>query len=575
MCLMCFIGLKCHAHDNRSPVQNMSHLLAELKSNPDDVAALIEASETYLDLCDYDGAQRMAHRLETVSHTSPDSVKALFYSRLLSGRASLMAGHGNEGVRSITDAYQIADRHEMMAAKALAGGMMGYCYVNLDLNFALGLEYYNTALAEARAIGDQRLVIDILNYITEAYLWNHDFSGVKFSVEALKLSREYGYDYGVLMSLLNLVHCQTFHWRGIGELPSMLREVESLQNKYGYVPQGEIDLVKGRLAMVNDDKERAVLIFSQALDDGAPVMPPLLRIKMLMYYSWALIGQEKYHEAIDVSKEALELVDKTGYNSFRISLLSSISYCYEHLGDYSEAFAYLKGYQTRMDSMWIARQAHNLNKMRVANEVQLNESTLSRQQNMLKTRQAYIIVLTVIGIILAGGVVMMWWLYRRKERLICVVVEREQESLLREKLLRQSLDQARAEWSKATEKVVSQPSLSEDKMEDLMMRFNELMAEKKVYTDSSVSIKSLADALDTNRTYLSNAINHTFGKSFPQVLAEYRVRAAIEMMSDPTCTLPLKAIASEVGFSSASVFFTTFRNVVGMTPAAYRSSISR
>ena len=103
-----------------------------------------------------------------------------------------------------------------------------------------------------------------------------------------------------------------------------------------------------------------------------------------------------------------------------------------------------------------------------------------------------------------------------------------------------------------------------------VVRFNELMSERKAYTDPGISIRSIAEELHTNRTYLSQAINRTFGKSFPQVLAEYRVRAAIEMISDPECDMPLKAIAADVGFSSSSVFFTTFRNIVGMTPAVYR-----
>ncbi|MDE6074101.1 MAG: AraC family transcriptional regulator, partial [Muribaculaceae bacterium] len=94
-------------------------------------------------------------------------------------------------------------------------------------------------------------------------------------------------------------------------------------------------------------------------------------------------------------------------------------------------------------------------------------------------------------------------------------------------------------------------------------------------TDTNISIKSVAEALGTNRTYLSNAINHVFNKSFPQVLAEYRVRAAIDILNDRDCDLPLKAIAAEVGFSSASVFFTTFRNIMGMTPTAYRNSLDR
>ena len=98
--LMSLIALPCRASDNVSPVQRMSHLLAQLKKNPNDVQALIDASISYIDLNDYDGAKRMASRLETVSRHDSDSVRALFYSRLLTGWASLMAGQGRNGFSS-------------------------------------------------------------------------------------------------------------------------------------------------------------------------------------------------------------------------------------------------------------------------------------------------------------------------------------------------------------------------------------------------------------------------------------------------------------------------------------------
>lgn len=240
------------------------------------------------------------------------------------------------------------------------------------------------------------------------------------------------------------------------------------------------------------------------------------------------------------------------------------------MNDAVNALAYLRQYQTRMDSLWITEQYTMLNRYRVENEALLNETKIERQKSELNTRQKYIIVLSAVGAMLLAVVCLMWYFYRRKERLIRSIVARERESMVRERMLRQALEQARAE-SEASEKT-SPTVIAEEKIEDIMMQFNELMSERKAYTDSNISIKSVAEQLHTNRTYLSQAINRTFGKSFPQVLAEYRVRAAIEMMSDPKCDLPLKAIAVEVGFSSPSVFFTTFRNVMGMTPAAYRSS---
>ncbi|MDE6683603.1 MAG: helix-turn-helix domain-containing protein, partial [Duncaniella sp.] len=75
-----------------------------------------------------------------------------------------------------------------------------------------------------------------------------------------------------------------------------------------------------------------------------------------------------------------------------------------------------------------------------------------------------------------------------------------------------------------------------------------------------------------NRTYVSRALNDT-GKTFIQIINDYRIREAITMMSDFDANIPLKQICGDVGFSSISTFYSTFQNVTGMTPARYRAQL--
>lgn len=581
VCILIFFFVPfSYASEELPPVQRMSHLLAALKKNPNDIQSLIDASLTYFDLCDYEGAKQMSSRLETAARHDSDSVRALFYSRLLTGRAALMTGEVKVGIDKAQQALDIASRHNMISEKAMASNLVGFGYVSNELDLAQGLTYYTDALNYAKASGNQQLVISILNNIAEAYRWKQDFSGVRYAEEALVQSRESDYKYGILTSLINVAHFKLLPMSDADKCSKMIEEIKTLQNKYGFVPQGEIEFLDGHITMTEGNFQMAASIFSDALENSAPVMPTFLRLKILMYYSWALIRMNDYEKANEVSKEALDICRASGFNLFVPSLMSSIAYCNEHMGNFKDAYDYMKAYQWQMDSLWILKQQELLTRIRVENEVRLNESKISRQQSQINARGNYIIVLVIIGVILVSLLVLLFNLYRRKGQLVRAVVEREKESAVREKLLKQSLEQFKAELdetNKATESTVSQSSaqLTEERMSDLMVRFNDLMTEKKIFTDPNISIKSMVEALGTNRTYLSQAINHVFNKSFPQVLSEYRVRAAIEMMNDPTCTLPLKAIAAEVGFSSPSVFFTTFRNIMGMTPTAYRNSLSR
>lgn len=566
--LLCGIcALVAHAD---IPVKRMSQLLATLKEEPDNIEALIQAGQIYLDLCDYDGSKRMAGRLEDIACRYPDSISALYYAKLLNGCTYAMSGNSKDAIAQLRQALIVAENNSMPLEQAKADNILGFCYINYDIDFCQGLEIFNEALKAAHESGSQQMVAAVLNNLTDAYLWRHDFSGMRFAEEALKISRNIGDSYGTLISLLNIAHI-TCYYDDLGDnIPDMLRKARDIQSQYGHVPDGEIVLVEGRYLMSRGDYKGAVELFDKAIDGGSSVVPPLLHVRMLLYKGWAQTMEQKYAEAIDAYNETLSMIYSTGYKAYRLQTLSGMAYCYEKMGDYVNALDFLKQYQHSMDSLWITEQGTVLNRYRIENEALLNRTTLERQQNELDTRYRSIIVLFIIGGVLLGVICLLWYFYRRKEMLVRSIVAREKESILRERLLRQALEQARAESAMAEKNTST--VIGEEKMEDIMVRFNELMAERRAYTDSSISIKSVAEELHTNRTYLSQAINRTFGKSFPQVLAEYRVRAAIEMMGNPQCDLPLKAIAAEVGFSSSSVFFTTFRNIVGMTPAAYRNN---
>lgn len=552
-----------------TPVQRMSQLLATLREQPDNIDALVRAGQIYLDLCDYDGSRRMAQRLEDIACRCPDSISALYYAKLINGCSNAMSGRGKEAINQLHQAVMIAENHSMTLELAKANNALGFCYINYDVDFGRGLDIFNMALKAAQESGSQHMVAAVLNNMADAYLWRYDFSGIRFAEEALNISRNIGDDYGILISTINLAHFSSYFEGNVSNVSELLHSARQLQAKCGCVPYGEIKLVQGRYFISRDEFGKAVELYDATLHNGSSALSPLLRIRMLVYMGWALIRENRFDDAIAAYGEALTLMYETGYTANRLKALSGTEYCYEKLGDYRKAHDYLRQYQQSMDSLWIMEQGSMLNKYRVENEALLNHSKLERKDRELDTRQKYIIVLITIGVVLLCVIGLLWHFYRRKERLVRSIVAREKESILRERLLRQALEQARAEASSAEKS--STTVIAEEKIEDIMVQFNELMAERKAYTDSNISIRSVAEQLHTNRTYLSQAINRTFGKSFPQVLAEYRVRAAIEMMSNPACDLPLKAIAAEVGFSSSSVFFTTFRNIVGMTPSAYRN----
>lgn len=95
--------------------------------------------------------------------------------------------------------------------------------------------------------------------------------------------------------------------------------------------------------------------------------------------------------------------------------------------------------------------------------------------------------------------------------------------------------------------------------------------------NNDFQLVTLCTMVGSNTTYVSQAINHHYGKPFKNVLAERRVREACRRLDDPVAnsTLTIEAICLEVGFKSRSAFSVAFKNVTGLTPTEYRKAAKR
>ena len=112
--------------------------------------------------------------------------------------------------------------------------------------------------------------------------------------------------------------------------------------------------------------------------------------------------------------------------------------------------------------------------------------------------------------------------------------------------------------------------------QELLQRLDEFLLYSKRYTDPKLTIGMIADELDTNRTYLSDAINKISKKNFNQYVNEYRIKEAIRVMSNPeNDKLTLDAIALRVGFNSRSTFYRSFHEITGLTPTLFRQNRSQ
>lgn len=107
----------------------------------------------------------------------------------------------------------------------------------------------------------------------------------------------------------------------------------------------------------------------------------------------------------------------------------------------------------------------------------------------------------------------------------------------------------------------------------MMSRIARALREQRLFADPHLTIQDMANAIGSNRTYVSRCINRRTGLSFSQYVARYRVEHAQQILRDPQYRTDHEAIteaASLSGFSSDQTFYRVFKEQTDLTPLQYR-----
>jgi AraC-like DNA-binding protein len=104
-------------------------------------------------------------------------------------------------------------------------------------------------------------------------------------------------------------------------------------------------------------------------------------------------------------------------------------------------------------------------------------------------------------------------------------------------------------------------------------QLDRLMREERVYRQPGLSVAGLADQMNMPEYRLRKLIHEHLGhRNFNAFLHDYRIREACEMLRDPDRSrTPILTIALSVGYQSINTFNRGFREVMGVTPSAYRA----
>ena len=112
----------------------------------------------------------------------------------------------------------------------------------------------------------------------------------------------------------------------------------------------------------------------------------------------------------------------------------------------------------------------------------------------------------------------------------------------------------------------------EDKLSDAMLlfrRISECVKTGKLFADPDMSRRKIADLLNSNETYIADAIRESTGETYSSYISNIRLQYTLELLQNkPVVTLD--AVAVDSGHGSYSSFYRLFTKKYGITPSEYR-----
>ena len=113
--------------------------------------------------------------------------------------------------------------------------------------------------------------------------------------------------------------------------------------------------------------------------------------------------------------------------------------------------------------------------------------------------------------------------------------------------------------------------IAEKDTAELALKIADLFASSDAIYSPDFNLSKLAELVNSNSKYVSQAINQVFQKNFSTLLNECRIREACRQINTPDNYghLTIEAIASNIGFKSRTSFIAAFKKNTGLTPSEY------
>ena len=118
----------------------------------------------------------------------------------------------------------------------------------------------------------------------------------------------------------------------------------------------------------------------------------------------------------------------------------------------------------------------------------------------------------------------------------------------------------------------AQSKLTDQELEALKLRLEQLMEEEKPYLNRALMKADLARMLGVNKPDVARLLNEKIGMNFFEYVNYFRIKEFINLAKmDESKNLTFYGIAQEAGFNSKTTFNKSFKKIMGTSPREYLS----
>lgn len=578
MALLTFTSLPAQGATKYKEINltNLSTAEKDLAKDPENPKLLQGLSMYYFRSDRFNDAMTLANRLLKYAEKKGDRDFSEMWARFIIGAVSTSTRNHNAAIRNLETARSIAEANDDNKALTSIYNSLGIYYIFLHNDPFTATNYYYMALDAARADKNIKAEASILANISGAYLTMEDPSGLKLAEQAVELAKKYDPEHTIKPSIIlaeTYLMCDST--AKAKALIDNLRITEKTNTLEEF--DSNIRFLDATLLQKTGELDKSYAIFSKVLSDSFAGNGDASEISFVSLQMSDILNKKGNDaEAIKILERALDNALASNVQIHSSKLMEKLMYLYRKTGQTDKALGLSVRFLEYRDSLYTIGHHRSLQENRIRHEVFSSERQIEEQKQQIASKNRNIILLIIGVILLAAVIFYISSTSRKKLKLYNTIVARNSEFLERDKRQGKEIAELKEKLSnlESHSSIETKPTATDnDSNQQLMQRFTEYMEKERAYANSELTIATAAKALGTNRTYLSKAINEVSGKTFLQTVNEYRMRRAIEMISDLEADIPLKQISADLGYNSMSTFYVTFQNYTGMTPAKYRDRV--